>query len=94
METDLGNTGLARQLLEEGLEAHPNSAALLVVYSKLQRLEGRWAGVGAGEGGRGWGWRKGLGREEGGEGQCSHGFCGLSAGGKGGGGAAAGCKFQ
>nr|Q9LEM8.1 RecName: Full=PsbD mRNA maturation factor Nac2, chloroplastic; Flags: Precursor [Chlamydomonas reinhardtii]CAB96529.1 chloroplast TPR protein [Chlamydomonas reinhardtii] len=42
METDLGNTGLARQLLEEGLEAHPNSAALLVVYSKLQRLEGRY----------------------------------------------------
>ncbi|KAG2433245.1 hypothetical protein HXX76_008314 [Chlamydomonas incerta] len=42
MEADLGNTGLARQLLEEGLDAHPNSVALLVVYSKLQRLEGRY----------------------------------------------------
>ncbi len=38
LEADLGNTGLARQLLEGGLEAHPRSAPLLVTLAKVSPL--------------------------------------------------------
>ncbi|KAG2490982.1 hypothetical protein HYH03_010655 [Edaphochlamys debaryana] len=42
LEADLGNTPLARQLLEEGLGAHPRAPQLLVTLSKVERLEGRY----------------------------------------------------
>ncbi|GFR48934.1 hypothetical protein Agub_g10940, partial [Astrephomene gubernaculifera] len=42
MEADLGHTGLARQLLEGGLAAHPRSPQLLVTLAKVERLEGRY----------------------------------------------------
>ncbi|GLC33699.1 hypothetical protein PLESTB_000105400 [Pleodorina starrii] len=42
LEADLGNTGLARGLLEGGLNAHPRSTPLLVTLAKVERLEGRY----------------------------------------------------
>ncbi len=43
LEADLGNFGLARRLVEDGLAAHPRSPPLLVTLAKVARLEGRYA---------------------------------------------------